>query len=171
MLYIYDWRQHSDSNACNKFIDVHDKLNGSKSSAKRYMFYSDRYNQQKQSLTLQEEHNFDEGLKDGADPEAIRVYITQLVFLNDATRVLKACRTTLMNTYVFAYFLQENNQSDIFGNNQSDLQKHVEILGEFLERDVHTKLSAIKYKVKYCDERRHQLVNHVKENDWDFQNL
>ena len=153
------------------------KRDESKKSLKRYIFYSDRYNQQKQSLILEEKLNSDEGLKDEGNPEAIRVYNRQQMFLKDAIRVLKACRTTLMNTYAFAYFLQKNNQSEMFENNQSDLQKHVEILSEFLERDVHkypddhTTMSAVKDKVKYCDERRKKLVDHVKECDWEYKNL
>ena len=172
---LHEWKEHDDYYSCNRFSGARDERDDSKQSLERYVFYSERYNQQKQSLILEETLNFDEGLEDGADPETVRAYIRQQMFLNDAIRVLKACRTTLMNTYAFAYFLQENNQSDIFEDNQSDLQKHVELLSEFLEKDARKyeddKVKALKDKVKYCDERRNKLVDHVKEHDWDFRNL
>ena len=34
--------------------------------------------------------------------------------LKNACQVLKACRTTLMYTYVFAFYLQDDNESAIF---------------------------------------------------------
>ena len=48
-----------------------------------------RYNQQKQILMLDKTLNFDEVLKDEADPEAVRVYIRHQTFLNQGFKSLQ----------------------------------------------------------------------------------
>lgn len=53
-----------------------------------------------------------------------------------------------MYTYVFAYYLAKNNQSEIFEGNQGDLEKATEVLSEYLERDItQESLATIKQKV------------------------
>lgn len=41
-----------------------------------------------------------------------------------------------MYTYAFAYYLQKNNHTLIFEDNQRDLEMATEILSEYLERDI-----------------------------------
>lgn len=98
----------------------------------------------------------------------------EVQFLRKAVDVLCQCRQTLMYTYVFAYYLAKNNQSTIFEDNQRDLERAVEILSEYLERDITSEnLADIKQKVqdkaRYCDSRRLVLLDHVHEGyekDW-----
>ena len=45
-----------------------------------------------------------------------------------ALGVLSDCRTTLMFTYVFAYYLSKSNECDIFEANQKDLELATEVL-------------------------------------------
>ena len=73
-----------------------------------------------------------------------------------------------MYTYVFAYYLRKNNQSEIFEENQKDLEMATETLSEYLERDISAaNLVDIKQKVqdksRYCDNRRKVLLAHVHE--------
>ncbi|KAA0195213.1 hypothetical protein HAZT_HAZT007014 [Hyalella azteca] len=82
-----------------------------------------------------------------------------------------------MYTYVFAYYLQKNNQSAIFEDNQRDLEASTEKLSEYLERDItQANLADIKQKAnladieqkvqdkyRYCDQRRKKLLEHVHE--------
>lgn len=54
-----------------------------------------------------------------------------------------------MYTYVFAFYLRENNQRLIFEGNQNDLEMATEKLSEYLERDVTSEsLTDIKQKVQ-----------------------
>ena len=54
-----------------------------------------------------------------------------------------------MYTYVFAYYLQKNNQSVIFEDNQRDLEAATEKLSEYLEREItQENLADIKQKVQ-----------------------
>lgn len=98
----------------------------------------------------------------------------EVQFLRKAVDVLCMCRSTLMYTYVFAYYLLKNNQSIMFEDNQRDLESATEKLSEYLERDITSdNIVDIKQRVqdkyRYCDGRRKALLNHVHEgyeNDW-----
>lgn len=82
-----------------------------------------------------------------------------------------------MYTYVFAYYLQKNNQAHIFEQNQKDLEMATERLSEYLEREASgSSLVEMRQKVqdlsKYLDQRRKVLLDHVFEgydqNLWDY---
>ena len=47
----------------------------------------------------------------------------EVQFLKKAVDILCECRRTLMYTYVFAYYLRKNNQSEIFEVNHWKFQK------------------------------------------------
>lgn len=92
----------------------------------------------------------------------------EVQFLKKAVDVLCQCRSTLMFTYVFAFYLKKNNQSIIFENNQADLENATEVLSGYLERDIsQDSLQDIKQKVqdkyRYCESRRRVLLQHVHE--------
>jgi ariadne-1 len=92
----------------------------------------------------------------------------EVQFLKKAVDILCQCRQTLMYTYVFAWYLKKNNQSEIFEENQKDLESATETLSEYLERDITSEnLEYIKQKVqdkyRYCDSRRKVLLEHVHE--------
>jgi len=92
----------------------------------------------------------------------------EVQFLRKAVDVLCQCRSALMYTYVFAYYLIKNNQSLIFEDNQRDLESATEKLSEYLERDVTSdNIADIKQRVqdkyRYCESRRKVLLQHVQE--------
>ena len=101
-------------------------------------------------------------------------------FLKKAVDILCECRRTLSCTYVFAYFIDKNNQKQIFEDNQSDLETATETLSEYLERDMtedhQEDLLEMKQKVidksRYCDKRRKALLAHFNEGTdrdfWDY---
>lgn len=73
----------------------------------------------------------------------------EVQFLHKAVDILCQCRQTLMYTYVFAYYLKKNNQSQLFEDNQKDLESATEQLSEYLERDITSEnLMDIKQKVQ-----------------------
>jgi ariadne-1 len=101
----------------------------------------------------------------------------EVQFLKKAVDVLQLCRQTLMYTYVFAFYLQKNNQQILFEDNQHDLENATETLSGFLERDITGQnVAEIKQRVQdkaaYCQLRRNALVKHVHEGYekdwWDF---
>lgn len=73
----------------------------------------------------------------------------------------------LMYTYVFAFYLNKNNQSIIFENHKADLENATEVLSGYLEQDTSKTLQAIKQKVqdkyRYCESRWRVLLQHVHE--------
>lgn len=72
----------------------------------------------------------------------------EVQFLQKAVDILSQCRRTLMYTYAFAFYLQKDNQSMIFEDNQRDLEHATEQLSEFLERDLENEnLVSLKQKV------------------------
>ncbi|KAE9550950.1 hypothetical protein FO519_005839 [Halicephalobus sp. NKZ332] len=78
-------------------------------------------------------------------------------------------RRTLMYTYAFAFYLQPNNVTSIFEDNQRDLELATEQLSEILEREIDSSvdLVALKQKVQdkchYVDQRRLVLLKHCAE--------
>ncbi len=75
-----------------------------------------------------------------------------------------------MYTYIFAYYLEKNNHSAIFEDNQSDLEIATETLSGYLERDIAEitdNVVDIKPKIQnmysYCESRRKALSEFVQE--------
>ncbi len=59
-----------------------------------------------------------------------------VVFLKKAVTVLCQSRRTLMNTSVFAFFLDDNSQKEVFVDNQSDLHSAIENLSELIGKNL-----------------------------------
>ena len=74
---------------------------------------------------------------------------------------------SLMYTYVFAFYLNKNNQSIIFDNHQADLENATEVLSGYLEQDTSKTLQATKQKgqdkYRYRESRWRVLLQHVHE--------
>ena len=78
--------------------------------------------------------------------------------MKKAVDILCRCRQTLRYTYAFAYYLKKNNHTQIFEDNQRDLEMATEKLSEFLERDIsHSVVTDMKVFVQ--DKSR--LVYHI----------
>lgn len=58
-----------------------------------------------------------------------------------------------MYTYAFAFYLQKNNHTLIFEDNQCDLEMATETLSEYLERDI-TKDSLSNTKIVVQDKTK-----------------
>ena len=88
-------------------------------------------------------------------------------FLDNASQALQRCRQTLKWTYAFAFYLERNNLTEIFEDNQKDLEMAVEALSEMFERPI-DQLSGLKVemmdKTAYCNKRRVILLNDTAEN-------
>jgi ariadne-1 len=56
----------------------------------------------------------------------------QVQFLRRAVEILSECRMTLRWSYAHAFYLERNNQTEIFEVNQADLEQAVEALSGLL---------------------------------------
>lgn len=176
------WEPHGSSwYNCNKYKaddaqKARDSQEKSREALQRYLFYCNRYMNHLQSLQF--EHKLYAQIKlKMEEMQKHNMSWIEVQFLKHAVDILCQCRQMLMYTYVFAFYLKSNNQSLIFEDNQSDLERATEKLSEYLERDITTEaIQHIKQKVqdkyRYCDNRRKVLLSHVYEgyeNElWDF---
>ena len=92
----------------------------------------------------------------------------QVQFLKTAVEKLLEARQTLKWTYCFAYYLDKNNQTMLFEDNQRDLEMVVEQLSELLEKPIDvTKISELKQDVLnksvYVTSRRQVLLDDTKQ--------
>jgi len=113
------WEPHGSSwYNCNRFDEEEAKsarTNQEKSRAalQRYLFYCNRYMNHQQSLKF--EKKLYAMVKDKMEEmQQHNMSWIEVQFLKKAVDTLCECRRTLMNTYVFAYYLKKNNQSELF---------------------------------------------------------
>jgi len=167
------WEPHGSSwYNCNRYDEDEAKnaregQEKSRSALQRYLFYCNRYMNHLQSLKF--ENKLYTMVKEKMEEmQQHNMSWIEVQFLKKAVDILCECRRTLMYTYVFAYYLKKNNESEIFEDNQKDLENATETLSEYLERDISaTNLVDIKQKVqdkyRYVDNRRKALLAHVHE--------
>ncbi|EGT49705.1 hypothetical protein CAEBREN_02583 [Caenorhabditis brenneri] len=143
----------------------------------RHLFYHDRYIGHRQSL------EFERKLRKIVDSniEYLRLDCHASGQLKTAMEALFASRRTLMNSYIFAFFLQKDNNARIFENNQADLHGAVEKLSKTLHDKIKKQrpenlgklLTEIHDKCVYVEHRRKILLDHCKEgydyNFWKFE--
>ena len=166
------WSEHKSCNSYNE--EDENNVRDAKSKLERYLFYYNRYNNHIQSAKF--ENQLRDKVKDMK--EAMKQHdpmsIIQFKYLEKAVDVLSLCRNTLKYTYVFAFYLQKNNQSIIFEDNQRDLENATELLSGCLEREITAdEFKEIKRKYRYCKQRRIVLLDHVfqgyEEEYWEYQ--
>src|SRR6185369_17144728 len=104
----------------------------------------------------------------------------EVQFLRKAVDVLVQCRMTLKWTYAFAFYLKRDNQTEIFEDNQRDLEVAVEQLSELLEKPIESEPNKINElrqqvlnKAVYVGKRREILLDDTAkgllEGRWEFQ--
>lgn len=179
------WEPHGSSwYNCNRFDekdakDARDAQDHSRHSLQRYLFYYNRYANHEQSKKLEKklEAMVDRKMED-LQRSAHMSWI-EVQFLKKALTALGQCRETLKFTYVFAYYLEKNNECVIFEDNQKDLEMATETLSHYLESDSVRTEQAEKLKqdvldkTKYCVQRREKILSHVydgaKRRAWQYQ--
>ncbi|XP_016965002.1 E3 ubiquitin-protein ligase ariadne-1 [Drosophila biarmipes] len=175
------WEPHGSSwYSCNRFDEEEAKQarlaqQKYRSSMARYLHYYNRYMNHMQSMRM--ENKLYANVQAKMDDMQEEMSWIEVQFLRNAVDVLCQCRCTLMYSYVFAFYLMNNNQKIIFEDNQRDMEMATEKISECLEREITVKnLYEIKQKVldlsHYCQKRRHVLLCHVREGYekdwWDF---
>uniref|UniRef100_A0A914QDZ3 RBR-type E3 ubiquitin transferase n=1 Tax=Panagrolaimus davidi TaxID=227884 RepID=A0A914QDZ3_9BILA len=103
----------------------------------------------------------------------------ETAFLRDAATTLNRCRRVLMYTYPFAFYLPSNNLTNIFEDNQNDLENATEKLSGLLENELNLEndnFDSLKQRVQdtccYVNKRCQIMLSHCSEGiergEWKF---
>ncbi|EGF84003.1 hypothetical protein BATDEDRAFT_9163 [Batrachochytrium dendrobatidis JAM81] len=177
------WSEHGTSwYSCNRFeeksgIDARDAQARSRVALERYLHYYNRYANHDQSAKLDRELFEKMEKKMNHMQDSSELSWIEVQFLNKAVEVLQLSRMTLKWTYCFAYYLVRNNATQLFEDNQSDLEMAVEALSELIEQPIDpTTVSKTKQlvldKMAYVSSRREILLvdtsKGLLEGRWKF---
>ncbi|OHF04500.1 IBR domain-containing protein [Colletotrichum orchidophilum] len=169
------WSEHGTSwYNCNRFeeksgTDARDAQAKSRISLERYLHYYNRYANHEQSAKLDKDIYHKTEKKMVQLQTASGMSWIEVQYLNQASQTLQTCRQTLKWTYAFAFYLARNNLTEIFEDNQKDLEMAVEALSEMFEKPVNElcdrKLKVdIMDKTSYCKKRRIILLEDTADN-------
>lgn len=156
-----DWRGHGP-HGCNRYAPSTGQMNYSQ-HLDRFKHFSDRFKAYTESQKLEE------GLAKKVANIIQQVQEpNQANYLQRAITVLLQCRQTLKYSFIFAFYLDQNNQSKIFELNQLGLEQATETLSRYLENDINfDNVETIKQRVTdkflFCESRRARLLDHVRE--------
>ncbi|KAI1438084.1 RING-5 [Xylaria sp. CBS 124048] len=177
------WSEHGTSwYNCSRFeeksgMDARDAQAKSRVSLERYLHYYNRYANHEQSARLDKDIYQKTEKKMMLLQTASGMSWIEVQYLNTASQALQTCRQTLKWTYAFAFYLARNNLTEIFEDNQKDLELAVEALSEMFEKPIgelaDTDLKVdIMDKTTYCNKRRLILLEYTADNlahgRWSF---
>ncbi|TKY85350.1 hypothetical protein EX895_005512 [Sporisorium graminicola] len=168
------WTEHGNSwYNCNRYdeksgAEARDSQAKSRASLQRYLHYFNRFANHEQSAKL------DRDLYGRTEKKMEEMQVTtgltwiEVQFLKKAVDTLTECRMTLKWTYCMAYYLARDNMTDLFEDNQRDLEKAVEDLSEQLEKPIEPKtIPELRQKVTdltvYVQKRRGILLSDTAE--------
>ena len=141
-----DWAKHSQNHHhCNKYTDaVKNKEKNAekiKEQLKRYDFYFSRFIENEKAVDI-----VDKKLREDIG-EKINILVTlknlpivETQFIVDALETVKNGKSLLKNTYIFGYYMKDNDKKDYFEHKQGILQYWTEELHRNL---LNNKLSEI----------------------------
>ncbi|GBC07663.1 hypothetical protein RclHR1_07600002 [Rhizophagus clarus] len=177
------WSKHGTSwYNCDRYdektIDAKYKQAESRASLERYLLYYNRFANHEQSAKLDREL-YNKTEKKMVEMQQISdLSWIEVQFLKKAVDILVQCRITLKWTYVFAFYLARNDQTNVFEDNQRDLEMAVEQLLELLEKPIEAEIIAelkqqILDKTVYVGSHREGLLEDTAkgllESRWEFQ--
>ncbi|BGP15687.1 hypothetical protein JCM10213_006142 [Rhodosporidiobolus nylandii] len=135
-----------------------DAQSKSRAQLERYLFYYNRFANHEQSIKLEKDLYARTEKKMEELQEASTLSWIECQFLSKAVETLSRVRTVLKWTYAMAFYLEKNNQTQMFADNQNDLEQAVEALSELLERPLEEdKIAELRQqttdKTVYCAKR------------------
>ena len=167
------WSEHGTSwYNCNRYEEksgneARDAQAKSRQSLERYLHYYNRYSNHEQSAKLDKDLYIKTEKKMTQLQSTSGLSWIEVQFLDTASQALQQCRQTLKWTYAFAFYLERNNLTEIFEDNQRDLEMAVENLSEMFEKPI-PELAGLKVdildKTSYCTKRRVILLNDTAVN-------
>ncbi|XP_017018316.1 E3 ubiquitin-protein ligase ariadne-1-like [Drosophila kikkawai] len=179
-LCLQPWRWHSlDWFRCRLFAEAAERRarleqENSSDTRVRVQYYKDCYISHMQSM--KKERKLYAEIQAKINDKELGIRWIEVQFLRDAIDAMCQCRSILMYSYVFAFYLKNNNQKEIFEYNQKDLETATDRISECLQQEITVEnLYDIKKKVielsQYCQQRRHVLLSYVREGNekgwWD----
>ncbi|KAJ3532852.1 hypothetical protein NM688_g7362 [Phlebia brevispora] len=148
------WSEHGTAwYSCNRYdekasVEARDAQSRSRASLERYLHYYNRWANHEQSAKLSVE------LYAKTEKKMEEMQITsaltwiEVQFMKKAVDEVFKCRMTLKWTYAMAYYLEKNNQKELFEDNQRDLERAVEELSELIESPLEPEsIPALRQKV------------------------
>lgn len=177
------WSDHGNSwYNCNRYdekagVNARDAQAKSRAQLERYLHFFNRFANHEQSARL------DRDLYSRTEKKMERMQQTsdltwiEVQFLKKAVDTVTECRMTLKWTYCMAYYLERNNMTDLFEDNQRDLERAVEELSEQLESEIDpTTITTLRQKVTdltvYVARRREIMLSDTaqgfEEGRWEF---
>ncbi|KAF1764407.1 hypothetical protein GCK72_004355 [Caenorhabditis remanei] len=164
-LCLKDWAVHGYG-YCNVFTQNTEETRDSRADLLRFLFFYNRFKAHEQSLELEKKlrSKVSSQLEDSEG-----ISCSDVKSLEKTINILSESRHTLMYTYIFAYYLEQNNQSIIFESNQKDLEMATEQLSGYLEQDWDftnkSDFHKILDKSRYVEHRRNVLLEHCAQKD------
>jgi ariadne-1 len=167
------WSEHGTSwYNCNRYeeksgSEARDAQARSRQSLERYLHYYNRYANHEQSAKLDKDIYLRTEKKMTQLQSTANMAWIEVQFLDEASKALQRCRQTLKWTYALAFYLARNNLTEIFEDNQKDLEMAVENLSEMFEKPI-DQLSGLKVeimdKTSYCNRRQITLLTDTADN-------
>ncbi|KAK9238294.1 hypothetical protein V1525DRAFT_401629, partial [Lipomyces kononenkoae] len=179
---IGSWAEHGTSwYNCSRYdeksgVEARDNQARSRASLERYLHYYNRYANHEQSAKLDKDLYLRTEKKMTQLQSTSGMSWIEVQYLAQASAVLQQCRQTLKWTYAFAFYLEQNNQTHLFEDNQKDLEMAVEQLSELFEKPIQ-ELAGLKVtvmdKTAYVNNRRQILLDDtargLRDGRWWYQ--
>ncbi|KAG0002677.1 hypothetical protein BGZ80_010986 [Entomortierella chlamydospora] len=177
------WSEHGTSwYNCNRYeesssTDARDQQAKSRASLERYLHYYNRFANHEQSAKLDRDLYMKTEKKMEEMQRTSDLSWIEVQFLKKAVDVLTSCRMTLRWTYAFAFYLARDNMTELFEDNQRDLEVAVEALSELLEKPIEKeKIPELRQQVLdktvYVGSRREVVLEDtakgLADGRWDF---
>ncbi|PRQ72460.1 hypothetical protein AAT19DRAFT_16384 [Rhodotorula toruloides] len=133
------WSEHGTSwYNCSRYEEKGDTYKDAQSKSRaaleRYLHYYNRFSNHEQSIRLEADLYARTEKKMEELQEQSTLSWIEVQFLAKAVETLGKVRTVLKWTYAMAFYLEKNNFTQMFEDNQNDLEQAVESLSELLER-------------------------------------
>jgi ariadne-1 len=134
------WSEHGSSYyKCNYYKEDQQTKSRSlnrdaaRTELERYIHYYTRYQNHGRSRKLDSVVLENTRRRIAVQLQKTNQSVVDLDYLQTTASVLTQCRHVLMYTYVYAFYLADQKQKDLFEYNQSQLEYWTELLSEFIE--------------------------------------
>lgn len=175
------WSEHGSSwYSCNRFeekssADARDGQAKSRATLDRYLHYYNRYANHEQSAKLEKDQYSRTEKRMHQLQSTSGLSWIEVQYLHHTYTALQQCRQTLKWTYALAFYLKRNNLTDLFEDNQRDLEMAVEQLSELFEKPLDEMVEnkrKVMDKTAYVNNRRQILLEDtckgLAEERWPF---
>ncbi|KAJ1919948.1 hypothetical protein IWQ60_007110 [Tieghemiomyces parasiticus] len=177
------WVEHGRSYYnCNRYSEKSSQearqfQTKSRATLKRYLHYYERYHNHELSARLDHQLYLQTEKKMLKLQQASDLSWIEVQFLRDAVDTVVQCRETLKWTYAFAFYLVRNNVTELFEDNQRDLEMATEQLSGLLESNLDPQATPsfrqkVLDKTSYVAARRQVVLEDtargLSEDRWEF---